>query len=35
MNDEIVDIARAFLLLVGTLGVVALWFEITSWLTRR
>ena len=32
---EATEIAQHFLLIVLSLGVVALWFEITYWITRR
>lgn len=33
--SEVIEIARAFLLMVASLGIVALWFELTFWISRK
>lgn len=33
--SEVIEIARAFLLMVGSLAIVALWFELTFWISRK
>lgn len=33
--SEVIEIGRAFLLMVASLGIVALWFELTFWISRK
>ncbi len=33
--SEVIEIARAFLLMVASLGIVAIWFELTFWISRK
>jgi hypothetical protein len=32
---EVIEIGRAFLIMVASLGIVALWFELTFWISKR